>query len=217
MKPSAFLDFYAQRFHSVEINASFYKLPLASTLEKWRDATPGDFLFAAKASRYLTHRKKLRDPKKSSTLFFEVIKVLGKKLGPVLVQLPPRWHVNAERLEEFLEAVPKRFNLAFEFRDESWLIPPVYKILERHGAALTAYDFNGRQSPVMATAPFTYVRLHGPNGPYRGQYDDKTLSFWARHLRNWARQGLDAHCYFDNDEAGFAFKDALRLAKMVKA
>jgi uncharacterized protein YecE (DUF72 family) len=217
MRPAHFLDFYARRFHSVEINASFYKLPQASTLEKWRDATPDGFLFAAKASRYLTHRKKLKDPETSAMLFFKVITALGKKLGPVLVQLPPRWQVNVERLDAFLKVAPKQFRLAFEFRDESWLTPPVYKVLERHEAALTAYDFNGRQSPVMTTAPFTYVRLHGPNGPYRGQYDDKTLKYWARHLEDWARQGLDAHCYFDNDEAGFAFKDALRLEAMVEA
>lgn len=216
MRPSTFLDFYAQRFRSVEVNASFYKLPLASTLEKWREATPSNFIFAAKASRYLTHRKKLKDPEKSSSLFFEAITVLGRKLGPVLVQLPPRWQVNLVRLEAFLEVVPKRYRLAFEFRDESWLKAPVYKILERHGAALCIYDFDGSQPPVQVTAPFVYVRLHGPYGKYRGQYDERTLKTWARRLRGWREKGLEGYCYFDNDESGFAFKDALRLSAMVE-
>jgi uncharacterized protein YecE (DUF72 family) len=129
------------------------------------------------------------------------------------VQLPPRWHINLERLEEFLEAIPKRYRLAFEFRDESWFAPSVYQLLERHNAAFCAYDFNRRQSPVKVTADFTYVRLHGPDGAYRGQYDERTLAAWAQHLRRCSKDGLDAYCYFDNDEAGYAFKDALRLRR----
>ena len=216
MRPSTFLNFYAQRFCSVEVNASFYKLPLASTLEKWREATPSDFVFAVKASRYLTHRKKLRDPEKSGSLFFEVIRVLGRKLGPVLIQLPPRWQVNLERLEAFLEVVSKRYCLAFEFRDQSWLEAPVYEILKRHGAALCIYDFDGSQSPVQVTTSFVYVRLHGPGGKYRGQYNTRILEVWARRLRGWREEGLESYCYFDNDESGFAFKNALRLSGMVE-
>jgi uncharacterized protein YecE (DUF72 family) len=112
--------------------------------------------------------------------------------------------------------VPKRYRLAFEFRDESWLKVSVYKILERHGAALCIYDFDGRQSPVQVTAPFVYVRLHGPEGKYRGRYDKLTLKAWARRFRGWREEGLEGYCYFDNDEAGFAFKDASRLSAMVE-
>jgi uncharacterized protein YecE (DUF72 family) len=134
----------------------------------------------------------------------------------VLVQLPPRWRINLERLEEFLKTVPKRYRLAFEFRDKSWLTADVYKLLERRDAALCAYDLDGRQSPIELTARFVYVRLHGPGGPYRGQYDEPALTQWAKRLQKWRSAGLDAYCYFDNDEAGYAFKDAVRLAGMVR-
>ena len=213
MKSEGFLAHYARRLQSVEINATFYKLQSPATLAKWRDGTPEEFVFACKASRYITHRKKLKDPKQTSERFFKTIDALYSKRGPVLVQLPPRWHINLERLEEFLEAVPKRYRLAFEFRDESWFAPSVYQMLERHNAAFCAYDFNQRQSPIKVTADFTYVRLHGPNGAYRGQYDDRTLAGWARHLRKCSKDGLDGYCYFDNDEAGFAFNDAVRLRR----
>lgn len=216
MKPAQFLAFYARQFRTVEINASFYKLPQASTFAKWRDSTPDNFVFACKASRYLTHRKKLKDPERSSKLFFAAIAHLRQKLGPVLVQLPPRWRVNEERLEAFLKVVPKQFRVAFEFRDESWLAPPIFTLLEKHKAALCIYDFSGRQSPVEVTAPFVYVRLHGPKGAYRGQYEEHALKDWARRLRNWADEGRDAYCYFDNDEAGYAFMDAARLLAMVR-
>jgi uncharacterized protein YecE (DUF72 family) len=216
MKPAQFLAFYARQFRTVEINASFYKLPQAATFAKWRDSTPNNFVFACKASRYLTHRKKLKDPRQSSKLFFAAITHLRQKLGPVLVQLPPRWRVNEERLEMFLEAVPKQFRLAFEFRDESWLAPPIFTVLEERKAALCINDFSGRQSPIEVTAPFVYVRLHGPQGAYRGQYEEHALKAWARRLRGWAKEGRDAYCYFDNDEAGYAFKDALRLSAMVE-
>ncbi|HEY7764546.1 MAG TPA: DUF72 domain-containing protein [Aestuariivirgaceae bacterium] len=215
MKPAQFLAFYARQFRTVEINASFYKLPQASTFAKWRDSTPDNFVFACKASRYLTHRKKLTDPKQSSKLFFAAIRHLKRKLGPVLVQLPPRWRVNEERLDTFLEAAPKQFRLAFEFRDESWHTPAIFTILEKHKAALCIHDFGGRQSPIEVTAPFVYVRLHGPEGAYRGRYGAQALKAWARRLRNWAADGRDAFCYFDNDEAGFAFMDAARLLALV--
>jgi len=133
----------------------------------------------------------------------------------VLVQLPPRWRVNPDRLQQFLKVVPKGFRLAFEFRDESWFTRAIYDLLNRHGAALCAYDLNRRQSPIEVTAAFVYVRLHGPKGAYRGQYDERTLKAWAKRFRNWSRAGLDAYCYFDNDEAGYAVEDALRLKRML--
>jgi uncharacterized protein YecE (DUF72 family) len=112
--------------------------------------------------------------------------------------------------------VPKRYRLAFEFRDKSWFTADVYKLLERHDAALCAYDLDRRQSPIEITASFVYVRLHGPGGPYRGQYDEPALAQWAKRLQKWRKAGLDAYCYFDNDEAGYAFKDAVRFARMVR-
>lgn len=159
-----YLSFYAERFAAVEVNNTFYQLPARETLVSWRDGTPGDFLFACKASRYITHMKKLKDPRDSLRRFFEVVEALDPKLGPILFQLPPRWHVDVERLEGFLEALPAGRRYAFEFRDESWFAAEVYDALARHNAAFCIYDLAGRRSPVEVTADFAYVRLHGSYG-----------------------------------------------------
>jgi uncharacterized protein YecE (DUF72 family) len=215
MKADAYLSFYASKFRSVEINNTFYHLPEPKTLAQWRDITPPGFLFACKASRYITHMKKLKDPGQTVCRFFDVIATLGPKLGPILFQLPPHWHLDSERLRLFLAALPGGLRFAFEFRDESWFAPQVFELLEQRGAAFCAYDFNGRQSPVRVTASFVYVRLHGPDGPYRGQYSGRTLAGWAKRFLAWQKSGLDIYCYFDNDEAAYAAQDAMRLAGMV--
>ena len=216
-EPEAFLPFYAERFRSVEINNTFYRLPDRATIVAWCEATPPGFLFACKASRYITHMKKLKDPEAATRRFFELVTTLGDKLGPILFQLPPHWHANPERLARFLASLPAGLRFAFEFRDESWFAAPVYRLLERHRAALCAYDLDGHQSPVRMTADFAYARLHGPDGPYRGRYTGQSLAGWARRLLDWQRAGLDAYCYFDNDEAGYAAGDALRLLAMLGA
>ena len=216
-EPEAFLPFYARQFRSVEINNTFYRLPDRATLAAWRDATPPGFLFACKASRYITHMKKLKDSEAATRRFFDLVPVFGEKLGPILFQLPPHWHADPERLSQFLSSLPSGFRFAFELRDESWFSPPIYRLLERHGASFCAYDLDGSQSPVRVTADFAYVRLHGPDGAYRGRYTGQALAGWAKRLRNWQRAGLDAYCYFDNDEAGYAASDALRLLGMLSA
>jgi uncharacterized protein YecE (DUF72 family) len=213
--PDAFLAYYARKLRSVEINHTFYQLPDPATLAKWRDSTPAGFLFACKASRYITHMKKLKDPAPATRRFFDAVTMLGNKLGPILFQLPPRWCVDADRLTRFLEALPERLRFAFEFRDESWFTPRICELLARHNAALCAYDLDRRRSPVKVTASFVYVRLHGPDGPYRGQYDGWTLCGWARRFLTWSKAGLDIYCYLDNDELGYAAQDAMRLAEMV--
>ncbi|HUC18261.1 MAG TPA: DUF72 domain-containing protein [Acetobacteraceae bacterium] len=211
------LAFYAQEFRSVEINNSFYRLPDRETLIAWREATPDGFVFACKASRIITHMKKPKDTEEPTRRFLDAAGALGDKLGPILFQLPPHWHANAERLAQFLALLPQGFRVAFEFRDESWFAAPIFRLLERHGAACCAYDLDGRRSPVQMTADFAYVRLHAPDGPYRGCYDGRALGGWARRLRAWQRSGLDAYCYFDNDEAGYAATNALVLSKQCGA
>jgi uncharacterized protein YecE (DUF72 family) len=143
MDPGAFLAFYTGKFRSVEINNTFYHLPQPETLAEWRDTTPADFLFASKASRFITHMKKLKDPEQTIRRFFQVITTLGDKLGPILFQLPPHWRVDSERLKQFLAALPQGFRFAFEFRDASWFTPLVCELLTERGAALCAYDFDG--------------------------------------------------------------------------
>ena len=211
-----FLSFYTRYFRTVEINNTFYHLPAQKSLVDWRDGTPKDFLFACKASRFITHMKKLKDPQQSVPRFFAAIDILGDKLGPVLFQLPPRWHANIERLRMFLRELPKGYRYAFEFRDESWFASDTYDALADHNAAFCIYDLAGRQSPDAVTADFVYIRLHGPDGPYRGQYGGRVLYGWAKRCLRWSNERMDVYCYFDNDEKGYAARDALALQNLVE-
>ncbi len=204
-------SYYAQRFRTVELNNTFYRLPEEVTLRAWRAAAPQGFVFAAKASRFVTHMKKLKDPRRTLPPFLKRVELLRETLGPILFQLPPRWRFNPERLEAFLEALPKDHRYAFEFRDPSWYHPHVYRALKAHGAAFCICHLAGHLSPMQVTAGFVYLRLHGPGGPYEGQYSDEVLAAWAGTISAWARQGKDVYCYFDNDQAGYAVEDAARL------
>ena len=216
LAPNGFLKYYLTIFHTVEINNSFYQLPQEKTLVQWRDAVPEGFVFAAKASRFITHMKKLKDPEKILPAFLDRMKNLENNLGPILFQLPPYWKLNPERLGFFLEKLPKNYRYSFEFRDSSWFQDAIYQALADHGAAFCIYDLDGKLSPREVTADFVYIRLHGPEGPYQGQYSPRALSEWARLFSGWVQQGKEVYCYFDNDEKGYAARDALRLKKMVE-
>lgn len=209
------LEAYSERLDSVEINRSFYSLPDESTLESWRDATPRDFLFAVKASRYITHMKKLNDPEESTRRLFGRLRALGPKLGPVLFQLPPDWRCDTGRLDAFLAELDPELRYTVEFRDRSWLNEEVYEILASHDAALCIYELDGFVSPKELTADFVYVRLHGPGGPYRGDYSRADLAGWSGAFSAWARQGCDVYCFFDNDEKGYAPNNAAALKEML--
>lgn len=215
LSPAGYLAWYAARFASVEINNTFYRIPTADTVAHWRAATPAGFVFACKASRYITHMKKLKDPVRSTARFFQAVERLGDRLGPVLFQLPAHWGCDLVRLSAFLEALPARFRYALEFRDPQWFDARVYRLLERHGVALCAYDLFGWRSPVRVTADLVYVRLHGPEAAYGGDYDGRTLYGWARRLEHWRREGLEVHCYFNNDRGGCAVSNAWRVQEMV--
>ena len=216
LSSNQYLSYYAERFSAVEVNSMFYHLPDRRTLTAWRDQTPEGFVFACKASRYITHFKKLRDPEASLVRFFNAIDVLGEKRGPVLFQLPPRWHVNVQRLADFLSVRPTWYRCVFEFRDESWFTTDVYDLLEKHRVATCFYDLKGHVSPLKATGEFVYVRLHGPDGPYRGQYPRRTLAEWADRLITWQGEGKEAFCFFNNDERGSAAKDAQHILGMIE-
>jgi uncharacterized protein YecE (DUF72 family) len=209
----SWLSFYAQRFNSVELNATFYRLPPESAPAQWRDNTPAGFCFAAKGSRFLTHMKKLRDAQAGVEKFFERIQGLGDKLGPILFQLPPQWPVDQQRLESFFEVLPRRRRYAFEFRNPTWNTAPVYDLLAKRNAALCIFDLAGVQSPIEVTAEFTYIRLHGPGGKYQGSYDDRTMRTWAKRIQHWGLKA--AYVYFDNDQAGYAPKNAARLREIL--
>lgn len=212
------LEIYAQQFLDVEVNTTFYRLVKEETLRHWYQETPHDFRFAVKASRYITHMKKLKSARETLKPFFERINLLGNKLGPVVFQLPPHWGFNPERLSEFLQTlddIEPDCRFAFECRDHSWLNQTCYDLLIRHGCALCLYDLDGFQSPQILTADFAYVRLHGPDGSYQGRYSEPTLKAWSHTLRDWHAQGVQCYCFFDNDEAGYAPLNAARLKHLV--
>jgi uncharacterized protein YecE (DUF72 family) len=219
-KKTANKDFFAHYktvFNTVEINNTFYRLPEKETLEKWRVEAPRGFIFSVKASRYITHMKKLKEPEASVETFFERIESLGEAQGPILFQLPPRWNVNVSRLEAFLSALPPNFQYAFEFRDARWFTGAVYQTLHDHNAALCLYAMGDYTSPKEVTADFVYVRLHGPEGEYGGSYSKAELSGWAGAFSTWSRGGRTIYCYFDNDESGFAAADASTLKNMLSS
>ncbi len=211
------LDFYIARLDSVEINNSFYRLPSAQTFQCWRDNTPRNFCFAVKASRFITHNKKLKDPQNALDRFFPPVAELGKKLGPILFQLPPKWRVNVERLEEFLSVLPKgkRWRYAFEFREPSWLNESTYEVLRKHNAAFCIYELAGFRTENIVTADWAYVRLHGPGGKYQGSYSTGQLSEWAERISDWSDRLRAIYVYFDNDQAGYAVQNAMELTVLL--
>lgn len=212
---SKMLEWYVERFDTVEINNSFYRLPTATALEGWCRETPRNFCFAVKASRYITHNRKLKDPRETVEKFMAVIDKLERRLGPILFQLPPSWRINSERLDEFLSGLPSAHRYVFEFRNETWNVPQVYKVLRRHNAAFCIYELAGFQSPIEITADFTYVRLHGPGNKYQGDYGEGTLRTWAERIDGWRKRLRHVFVYFDNDQAGFAAKNAQQLKGMI--
>lgn len=211
--PDAWLAHYARYFDTVEVNSSFYRLPTQKIVAGWLDATPDHFVFSAKASRFITHLKKLKQPEATLPRFLDVLAGLDTRRGPVLFQLPPRWRCNAERLAAFLDAWPAAIPCAFELRDPDWQRQEIYALLRARNAALCIYSLGGYTSPLLATADFAYLRLHGPDAPYRGRYSHTALKQWMAQVR---RLNVDhAFVYFDNDEAGYAVRNALELKELV--
>jgi uncharacterized protein YecE (DUF72 family) len=207
---------YASVFDTVEINNSFYRLPEAETFARWAANAPPGFLYAVKASRFLTHMKKLKDPEEPLQRFFDRATELGECLGPVLYQLPPGWRKEVARLEYFLGVLPAGVRHVIEFRDPSWYAPEVIDLLRAHGVALCLHDMRGSATERTTVAPFVYVRFHGPSGTYAGGYDDDRLRSWAGWLAHQHAEGRDVYAYFNNDVGGHAPVDALRLRQMME-
>jgi uncharacterized protein YecE (DUF72 family) len=215
MAASKMLAFYFRHFDAVELNNSFYRLPDTKTFEAWRDVTPAAFCFAVKASRFITHNKKLSDPENALANFIPRAEALGPKLGPILFQLPPKWRKNTERLTEFLSLLPRQHRYAFEFREPSWHTDDVFEILRRFNAAYCVYELAGFHCPIEITADWTYIRLHGPGGKYQGSYSHAVLNKWAQWIDDHRRKLRQIHVYFDNDQAGYAAQNALELKRLV--
>lgn len=212
---SDWFEHYASVFDTVEINNSFYRLPEAETFAAWARRAPGGFLFAVKASRFLTHLKKLKDPEEPLNRFFERARCLGKTLGPVLYQLPPRWPVDLARLETFVNALPRGVRHVIEFRDPSWYRQDVLDVLERSGVSLCLHDMQGSATGRLRIGPCAYVRFHGVTR-YGGRYGDEELAPWAEWLAGEQQAGRDLFAYFNNDIGGHAPRDAVRLRTMLE-
>ena len=218
------LPHYARTFDTVEVNNTFYRLPEATTFAAWSAATPGDFRIAVKASRFLTHLKRLRDPEAPLALLLERAKPLGRKLGPLLYQLPPTQQYDPERLGQFLTALPARLEApvrvrlrhAIEFRHPSWYRDEVYEALEGAGVALCLHDKAGSTIDREIAGKFLYVRFHGTTGHYHGSYPRTHLEAWAERLRAHAAAGRDAYVYFNNDVGAAAVRNARLLRTLVE-
>jgi uncharacterized protein YecE (DUF72 family) len=214
-KASEQLAYYVNNFNTVELNNPFYRLPSKETFLRWRKTVPDDFLFSVKASRFITHMKKLKDPEESLKQFLDHASGLKEKLGPILFQLPPGWGVNADRLKEFLRALPKKFSYVFEFRNTTWYAPEIISLLKEYNCAFCIYELAGHITPLEVTANFVYVRLHGPGNKYQGSYTAKDLRLWHKRSLEWLDQKKDVFIYFDNDQAGYAAQNAADLLKLI--
>lgn len=208
-------DHYASVFDTVELNTSFYHLPKPETFDKWRGQAPAGFRYAVKASRFITHMKKLKDCAEPLDTILTRARRLGEALGPILYQLPPRWAFDGERLLAFLALLPRDLVHVFEFREPSWMAEEVLDLLDAHGIAYCAHDMIGMKAPRRATGPAAYVRFHGGTGKYRGRYKEEMLLDWSDWLAGQARAGRDVWAYFNNDIGGAAIDDALTLRAMV--
>ena len=211
------LEEYGGRFGTVEVNGTFYSLPKRATVEDWTQRVSDDFVFSVKASRYITHMKKLKDSREPLENLYDILEAFGDRLGPILFQLPPNWQCNLERLQDFLGSLSKAYRYTFEFRDDSWHCQAVYDLLAEHDAGLCFYDYEQRQSPEKMTTDFAYIRLHGPEAQaYQGSYPDEALEDWARKCLNWRKSGQTVFCYFDNDDKACAPEDAQRLRQYIR-
>jgi uncharacterized protein YecE (DUF72 family) len=204
-------EFYAQHFDTVEINNTFYRLPSEAAFDGWREQAPPGFVYALKASRFLTHVKRLKEPATPLENFLSRARRLGDHLGPILYQLPPNWHANLERLDKFLALLPHDLIHVLEFRDPSWLIEPVFELLTRHGVGFCIMSLPGVECPVRATAPTVYIRLHGAEQTYASRYSLDQLREWAEIIRGFLAEGRQVFVYFNNDAWGYAVENAREL------
>jgi uncharacterized protein YecE (DUF72 family) len=213
---SGMLAHYIQHFDTVELNNTFYKLPAKTSLLTWRESTPPHFHFAVKGSRFLTHMKKLNNAQDGLNRFLDAVDALGPKLGPILFQLPPNWELDLDRLAAFLALLPGYRRCVFEFRNPTWNTAQTYDLLAKHNAGYCIFDLNGYLSPFQVTADFSYIRLHGPGGKYQGSYTEAALEKWAVQIDEWSKRLAAVYVYFDNDDSGYAPRNALRLKALLQ-
>jgi uncharacterized protein YecE (DUF72 family) len=207
------LAYYGSHFSTVELNNSFYRQSTAEPFQRWSQQAPAGFLFAVKASRYITHLKRLAVEQSSVDMVIEAARGLGKKLGPILFQLPPNWECDLDRLGGFLLKLPAGLRFAFEFRHPSWLAPRVLESLRDRNVALCVPDHPTMPQCPDVTADFAYVRMH--QGAEGIGYGLSALRTWSDRIRTWRAQGAEVYVYFNNDAGGHAIKDAESLRRLL--
>jgi uncharacterized protein YecE (DUF72 family) len=209
------LEHYAARFVTVELNNAFYRLPERATFERWASRTPERFVMSVKASRYLTHIRRLRDPAEPVSRLVDRLTGLGQKLGAVLLQLPPNLRCDASALDQTLACFPDSMRLAVELRHESWFTDEIEGVLRRHGAALCLADNKGPVTPIWRTADWGYVRFHQGRAHPEGAYGRAALARWARELAELFTRSATVFAYFNNDGGGCAPRDAVHFAREI--
>ncbi len=220
LKPDAWLGFYSRYFGTVEVNFSFYRLPEKSSFERWRATVPEGFCFTVKASRFVTHMKRLLEPERSMEKLLQNAAWLEEKRGPFLFQLPPRFRYERERLIGLLDYVRSQqilpnLRAALEVRDQSWYTPDCFQILRDHNTALVIAEQPGFAADAPLTADFVFVRRHGPGGLFGANYPEDALARDADRIREWLAGGREVFIYFNNDPGGNAVRNALRLKELL--
>ncbi|MFQ6116105.1 MAG: DUF72 domain-containing protein [bacterium] len=214
----SWFQYYSQLFSTVEINNTFYRLPSASAVENWEQQAPENFIYAVKASRFITHVKKLKEPAEGLQNFMARINLLAGHLGPVLFQLPPRWRPNLQRFVTFLETLMEfdSHPWVFEFRQPDWFAQEILDLLTRFKVGFCIHDMAGLDCPRAVTARHVYLRFHGPSGAYHGQYGKPALQGWAKFIKEQASKGHEIYVYFNNDIDGAAVEDARTLKELLE-
>jgi uncharacterized protein YecE (DUF72 family) len=211
LAPARWLEHYAARFDTVEINSSFYRLPREEGVRRWAASTPPGFRFAIKASRFLTHVKRLRDPEAPVQLLLSRVRALDDKRGPVLVQLPPGFPRALDRLGATLAAFGDDVRVAVEFRDPTWHDDAVYQVLHEHGAALVWWDRRGSRGPLVRTAEWLYLRLHEGRAQHSPAYGRRALTTWCERIAESFGDQASGFVFFNNDHAAAAPRNAIEL------
>ena len=212
----AWFAHYAKTFRTVEINNSFYRLPSLATFEAWGRQAPAGFVYAVKANRFITHLRRLKDAREPLERFLAGARGLGQALGPILYQLPPNWHVDLARFASFLDCLPAGYIHVVEFRDVSWLTEEVFALMEEKGVVHCLHDLWTVRTPVRATAPVVYVRMHGDH-LNAGNYRTPVLRAWADRIKRWSLEGRSVFVFFNNDLRGFATENGVALREMIRS
>jgi uncharacterized protein YecE (DUF72 family) len=210
------LEYYASQFETVELNGVFYRTPTPEAVRRWRDETGRHFVFSWKASKFISHWKRLSENSSNSLqLLDDRLSILGEKVGPILFQLPPDFAADAGRLSGFLTLLPEHRRYSFEFRHPSWYAPNILRMLAERNISLCISDHHDAPAPWERTADFVYLRGHGPSGRYEGRYSRATLAAWRKSIQLWQQSKCDVYVYFDNDQKSAAPMGALALLRLL--